>query len=196
MNKARIIAGAALIVLSCLALLVTCTDGYFKGKHIETKHNLINNLIKDKESIIKKADSTDLKLSIEDDKTKVAEVEQVHHYHTVYKTIYAASPDTCKPLLEQLSNEHERTDSIKNKRIDNLEKRIVEKTQKEDAFKDILVLKDYQLTLSHDTIVEQRTELKQKDKEVKKAKLKGWLRTIGASAAHLFIGYGAGKLIP
>jgi len=195
MNKKAII-GGVIIVLSILALTFTCKSGYFKGKKVIKGPDKITELIDSKKSKILNIDSIVKLLKLKDDSLRNKDVKNVHHYHTVYKTIYSAAPDTCKSLLEQLHNQHLTVDSVKDERISTLEKVVEKKEQAESEYKDILILKDYQQDQFRDTIAEQRIELKQTKKQVNKEKGKGWLKTIVSSLASFFLGYGTGKLIP
>lgn len=195
MNKKAII-GGVIILLSILALTFTCKSGYFKGKKVNKGPDKITELIDTKKDNIKRFDSVVKLLKLKDDSLRNVDVKNVHHYHTVYKTIFASAPDTCKPLLEQLHNQHLSVDSVKDERISTLETVVEKKEQAESEYKDILILKEYQQGQFRDTIADQRIELKQTKKQVKKEKAKGWLKTIVSSAASFFLGYGSGKLIP
>lgn len=195
MNKKAII-GGVIIVLLILALTFTCKSGYFKGKKVNKGPDKITELIDTKKDNIKRFDSVVKLLKLKDDSLRNVDVKNVHHYHTVYKTIYSAAPDTCKPLLEQLHNQHLSVDSVKDERIKTLETVVDKKEQAESQYKDIMILKDYQQQQFRDTIAEQKVELTQTKKQVKQEKGKGWLKTIGSSLGSFFLGYGSGKLIP
>lgn len=196
MNYKKLALGVSILVLICFAMVVTCESGYFKGKKVVNSNDDLHKIVQDKINKIAAADSSETKIKQRIDTVKVEVEKVVTKYKTVFKTIYAIAPDTCKPLLDSLNKEHEKVVSIKDQLLFKKDSLLNSHKSKDQMYKDMIILKDYSLSRSHDTIVGLNEELKLKDKDITRTRIQGTLKTILSSAASAILGYGAGKLIP
>ncbi len=125
---------------------------------------------------------------------KSKDLKAVHHYHTVYVEAMNSSPDTCHSYLKAVNQAHEQSDSTKNARISKLDSLNNTNDLVIQNYEDLFSIKDFYYAQRGDTINELRVEVKQKTKEVKKAKTQGKLETIGGAILSFLMGLGIGKL--
>ena len=176
-----IIIGILIVILSFIM-----KDCSHKPNLVVVPTDSINTAIAEKEQIIDyiKNDNSILKAKI--DSLKTLKPKVIVRYKTVYDSLLIV--DTmCVQALNTLHNEHSKVDSVNNHIIDNQEKHIMNDSHIIGNLTDIIALKQYRINNDSTTIVEL-------NKEVKKEKRKGKLKTILGSAIGVLSGIGIGSL--
>lgn len=110
-----------------------------------------------------------------------------NYYHTTYDSLKIDAPENCRPALELLYIVSEKRDSSRVAVIEEQEKIIEGDTKAISNYKDIVLLKDYTLKITRDTLADTRLELKDQKKKTNRAKTWGWVKTAGSAAVSIFL---------
>ena len=177
-----IIIGILIVILSFIM-----KDCSHKPNLVLAQNDSINNSIAEKEQIIDyiKNDNSILKAKI--DSLKTLKPKVIVRYRTVYDSLIVVD-SVCVKSLNTLYNECQKVDSVNNHIIDNQEKHIMNDSHIIGNLTDIIALKQYRINSDSTAIVEL-------NKEVKKEKCKGKLKTVLGSALGVLSGIGISSVI-
>lgn len=133
-------------------------------------------LLQDRKTMLKGIDSL----------MKRAPIVNRYYYYT-YDSLMRDAPEQCKSVLETFYAASEKRDSSRMQIINKQDSAIKSDTKIISNFQDIILIKDYNLSLTRDTLADVRFDLKAQKKATRRAKIGGWIKTTTAAAAAIFI---------
>jgi hypothetical protein len=194
MSKRKIFAivGIIGIVILCLLPLMKCEQ----TKNVEVKPNGVQELIDKKQlntdSLINESLKEKRLLNQARDSIKLLD-KRLRKKATV---IIQQAPLQCDSFLNDIIVLWNQSDSAKQAETEIRDKVDSNKDKIIEGLTDINVLTKYQLKQSRDSTKAAKEENKYLTKQVKKEKVKGNFKTIGASILSLFAGFGLSKATP
>lgn len=194
MSKRKIFAivGIIGIVILCLLPLMKCEP----TKKVEVKPNIVQELIDKKQlntdSLINESLKEKRLLNQARDSIKLLD-KRLRKKATV---IIQQAPLQCDSFLNDIIVLWNQSDSAKQAETEIRDKVDSNKDKIIEGLTDINVLTKYQLKQSRDSTKAAKEENKYLTKQVKKEKVKGNFKTIGASILSLFAGFGLSKATP
>lgn len=194
MSKRKIFAivGIIGIVILCLLPLMKCEQ----TKNVEVKPNGVQELIDKKQlntdSLINESLKEKRLLNQARDSIKLLD-KRLRKKATV---IIQQAPLQCDSFLNEMIVLWNQSDSAKQAETEIRDKVDSNKDKIIEGLTDINVLTKYQLKQSRDSTKAAKEENKYLTKQVKKEKVKGNFKTIGASILSLFAGFGLSKATP
>jgi hypothetical protein len=194
MNKSKLFAivGIIGIIILCLLTLMKCEP----NNKLDVKQNGVQDLIDKKQlnvdSLLKVAKSQNEKIKSLRDSVKVAKNRVIKKYIEAIQI----APDTCHGYINDLMEVWNHSDSVKLSLIETQENKIINLELAIPQLTDIITLKNYQIQQSRDSTKAFQDENNRLIKEVKKEKVKGNIKTVGASILSFFLGAGTSRLIP
>lgn len=194
MSKRKIFAivGIIGIVILCLLPLMKCEQ----TKNVEVKPNGVQELIDKKQlntdSLINESLKEKRLLNQARDSIKLLD-KRLRKKATV---IIQQAPLQCDSFLNEMIVLWNQSDSAKQAETEIRDKVDSNKDKIIEGLTDINVLTKYQLKQSRDSTKAAKEENKHLAKQVKKEKVKGNFKTIGASILSLFAGFGLSKATP
>lgn len=194
MSKRKIFAivGIIGIVILCLLQLMKCEP----TKKVEVKPNIVQELIDKKQlntdSLINESLKEKRLLNQARDSIKLLD-KRLRKKATV---IIQQAPLQCDSFLNDIIVLWNQSDSAKQAETEIRDKVDSNKDKIIEGLTDINVLTKYQLKQSRDSTKAAKEENKYLTKQVKKEKVKGNFKTIGASILSLFAGFGLSKSTP
>ncbi len=194
MSKRKIFAivGIIGIVILCLLPLMKCEP----TKKVEVKPNIVQELIDKKQlntdSLINESLKEKRLLNQARDSIKLLD-KRLRKKATV---IIQQAPLQCDSFLNDIIVLWNQSDSAKQAETEIRDKVDSNKDKIIEGLTDINVLTKYQLKQSRDSTKAAKEENKYLTKQVKKEKVKGNFKTIGASILSLFAGFGLSKSTP
>ncbi len=194
MTKRKIFAivGIIGIVILCLLPLMKCEP----TKKVEVKPNIVQELIDKKQlntdSLINESLKEKRLLNQARDSIKLLD-KRLRKKATV---IIQQAPLQCDSFLNDIIVLWNQSDSAKQAETEIRDKVDSNKDKIIEGLTDINVLTKYQLKQSRDSTKAAKEENKYLTKQVKKEKVKGNFKTIGASILSLFAGFGLSKSTP
>ncbi len=145
-----------------------------------------------KDSAIKENKIDAIRMMEENDSMRNLDPIIRYRYITVFDSIYYYSSDSCKLSLKTVFNQFAKLDTLSQNRIKKQDSIILKDQKIITDMEDVSVLLKTKIAIKNDTIETITKQLKESKKQIRNAKIKGWLRT----AAVAGIGYGAGRLLP
>lgn len=194
MSKRKIFAivGIIGIVILCLLPLMKCEP----TKKVDVKPNIVQELIDKKQlntdSLINESLKEKRLLNQARDSIKLLD-KRLRKKATV---IIQQAPLQCDSFLNDIIVLWNQSDSAKQAETEIRDKVDSNKDKIIEGLTDINVLTKYQLKQSRDSTKAAKEENKYLTKQVKKEKVKGNFKTIGASILSLFAGFGLSKSTP
>ena len=112
----------------------------------------------------------------------------------VYENAIKTAPDTCYEYLEAVYKSFYKSDSLKTNHILKQDSSLIDYENAVEQINDVVLLKNYQLQLSSDTINLLKDENLSLEKQVKTEKRKGNLKSLGYSVASFLAAIGISSL--